>query len=238
MEDAACKAYIGLSELCRQIKDGRYVMSGNTIAALLKYIASQPVLLAAIERCNYGFGYANALDTALAGGTFKLPLGSRKIVALITGLLFEFDRGSVNMHNFIKTYYRSSDIGVSFDMFCTSVITPYCMAFNNVLSGDDDDLDSGEIVDDNRPVRAGVKEQIIPLIISLTELVAADNTLDEECKEEYFTMLDGLYYSFELSRSKMIKVVWTGMNALMRDYKSAGAYLRGIHEILERYSVI
>ena len=75
MEEVAGKAYVGLSEMCKQIKNGRYVLSGNTIAALLKYIASQPVLLAAIERCNYGFRYADTLKEAIAGGTFTLPLG-------------------------------------------------------------------------------------------------------------------------------------------------------------------
>lgn len=237
MDENLQQAYIGLSEHCTRIRDGKYVMSGNTISQLLKYVASQPALLGYIEKCNYGFRYAGELEEATSGGIFKLPLGSRKIVALVTGLLFEFDRGSINMHNFIKKFYRSSDIDAAFDMFANSVIMPYALAFKSVLSGESD-ADNAEIVDDDKAVSSTVREQVLPVIIAFTEAVAADNNLSDEAREDYFVMLEGLYYAFELARAKMVKVVWTGLNAVMRDYKGANSYIRSIRKILEQYAVI
>ena len=134
MDESMQQIYAELAARCTRVKEGKYIMSGNTIASLLRYISSQPVLMSRLEKCNYGFMYSSELETAMSGGIFKLPLGSRKVVALITGLLFELDRGTINFHNFIKKYYRASGVDTSFDMFVNSVIMPYLMAFKNVLA--------------------------------------------------------------------------------------------------------
>ena len=200
MDENLQQVYAELTARCKRIKEGKYIMSGNTIAALLRYITSQPALMACLERCNYGFRYGTELEKAMTGGIFKLPLGSRKVVALVTGLLFELDRGSINFHNFIKQYYRAADVDASFDMFAGSVIMPYLMAFKNALSGEGEEVSAG-LDGDDKPVSSGVKEQLMPVILQFTEEIAADNVLTDEAREDFYAMLEGLYYSLELSFS-------------------------------------
>ena len=178
MDENLQQVYAELTARCKRIKEGKYIMSGNTIAALLRYITSQPALMACLERCNYGFRYGTELEKAMTGGIFKLPLGSRKVVALVTGLLFELDRGSINFHNFIKQYYRAADVDASFDMFAGSVIMPYLMAFKNALSGEGEEVSAG-LDGDDKPVSSGVKEQLMPVILQFTEEIAADEIAKE-----------------------------------------------------------
>lgn len=237
MDESMQQIYAELAARCTRVKEGKYIMSGNTIASLLRYISSQPVLMSRLEKCNYGFMYSSELETAMSGGIFKLPLGSRKVVALITGLLFELDRGTINFHNFIKKYYRASGVDTSFDMFVNSVIMPYLMAFKNVLADESEDAAAEDAPDDNA-VSEGVKEQLLPIIMQFTEAVAADNAITDDAREDFFTMLEGLYYSLELSRAKMVKAMFLGLTGVMRDYKNGAHFIRAIATVLKQYAII
>ena len=237
MDENLQQVYSGLAAHCNKMKEGKYLMSTGTMTSLLRYITSQPALMSCLEKCNYGFRYATELETAMSGGIFKLPLGSKKIVALVTGLLFEMVRGGVNFHNFIKKYYRAATIDMSFDLFVGSVIMPYLMAFRNMLNGEAEEDSSAED-DDDKAVGAGVKEQLLPLIMQFTESVAADNSITDEAREDFYVMLEGLYYSLELSRAKMVKAMFLGLSSVMQDYKDGAAYLRAIKSVLVEYAIV
>ena len=132
MDENLQQVYSGLAAHCNKMKEGKYLMSTGTMTSLLRYITSQPALMSCLEKCNYGFRYATELETAMSGGIFKLPLGSKKIVALVTGLLFEMVRGGVNFHNFIKKYvsFISSFI---FRKFIIRVILNFHILKNYVI---------------------------------------------------------------------------------------------------------
>ena len=237
MDENLQQVYSGLAARCNKMKEGKYLMSTGTMTSLLRYITSQPALMNCLERCNYGFRYATELETATAGNIFKLPLGSKKVVALVTGLLFEMVRGTINFHNFIKKYYRAATVDMSFDLFVGSVVMPYLMAFRNALEGTAEE-DSAADDDDDTAVGAGVKEQLLPLIMQFTEAVAADNSITDEAREDFYVMLEGLYYSLELSRAKMVKAMFLGLSSVMQDYKNGAAYIRAIRNILTEYAII
>lgn len=237
MDENLQQVYSGLAARCNKMKEGKYLMSTGTMTSLLRYITSQPALMNCLERCNYGFRYATELETATAGNIFKLPLGSKKVVALVTGLLFEMVRGTINFHNFIKKYYRAATVDMSFDLFVGSVVMPYLMAFRNVLEGTAEE-DSAADDDDDTAVGAGVKEQLLPLIMQFTEAVAADNSITDEAREDFYVMLEGLYYSLELSRAKMVKAMFLGLSSVMQDYKNGAAYIRAIRTVLVEYAIV
>lgn len=237
MDENLQQVYSGLAARCNKMKEGKYLMSTGTMTSLLRYITSQPALMNCLERCNYGFRYATELETATAGNIFKLPLGSKKVVALVTGLLFEMVRGTINFHNFIKKYYRAATVDMSFDLFVGSVVMPYLMAFRNVLEGTAEE-DSAADDDDDTAVGAGVKEQLLPLIMQFTEAVAADNSITDEAREDFYVMLEGLYYSLELSRAKMVKAMFLGLSSVMQYYKNGAAYIRAIRTVLQEYAII
>ena len=98
--------------------------------------------------------------------------------------------------------------------------------------------DSSAEDDDDKAVGAGVKEQLLPLIMQFTESVAADNSITDEAREDFYVMLEGLYYSLELSRAKMVKAMFLGLSSVMQDYKNGAAYLRAIKSVLVEYAIV
>ena len=234
-KESAQQAYAGLVNRCNKLKKSKFILSGAQIAGILKYIAGSPDLIGYVSKCNVGTDYRRELRDALAGEVFRMPSGSKAAVALVTGLLYDFDRNVISLHQFLRTYFKADDIDRSFMLFCNKVITPYVLAFKGVLEG-------GEMDDDNRdPDYAApdsVKEAIVPYITTLTETVVSDASLTDEERDDYVTMLEGVYLALESSGVKLVKVVWMGLKAVMGDYRSGASYLRSIEKIMRNYAML
>ena len=97
---------------------------------------------------------------------------------------------------------------------------------------------AAEDAPDDNAVSEGVKEQLLPVIMQFTEAVAADNAITDDAREDFFTMLEGLYYSLELSRAKMVKAMFLGLTGVMRDYKNGAHFIRAIASVLKQYAII
>lgn len=235
--ESVMQAYTGLVARCNDFSKGRFIMAGNAIKGILRYLAANPSLMGYVAKCNTGVDYKKEFQAAIVGNSFKLPPSSRGVVALVTGLLYEFDRGTQSLHKFLKTFFKSDDIDQSFKMFCNSVIAAYVLAFKNVLDEKEDDKQArfgeGDFV-----VQDIVKENVVPYITSLTELVVSDERLSDETKDDYITMLEGLYYAFEIASAKMVKVVWLGLRSVMDGYRSAYSYLDGMQALMQSYALI
>lgn len=231
------QAYTGLVARCNDLAKGRFIMAGNAIKGLLRYLASNPSLMGYVAKCNTGVDYKQEFQAAVVGNSFKLPPSSRGVVALVTGLLYEFDRGTQSLHKFLKTFFRSDDIDQSFRMFCNSVITAYVLAFKNVLD-DKEEEKTARFGEGDFVVQDIVKENVVPYITSLTELVASDERLSDETRDDYITMLEGLYYAFEIASAKMVKVVWLGLRSVMEGYRNAYSYLDGMQALMQAYALI
>ncbi len=229
------KAYAGLVSRCNKLAKYKFLLSGQYIAEVLRYIASTPELIGYVSACNMGVDYRACLAEATAGDFFRLPKDAKTAVALVTGLLYDFDRKVIGLHQFLRTYFKDDDVDKSYAMFCNKVITPYLLAFKGVLDGGE--VDDAPTATDN-PAEESVRETIIPYIAALTETVMSDEALDDEVKEKYVTMLEGLYLALESSGVKLIKVVWMGMKAVMGDYRGGASYLKSIEKIMKSYAML
>lgn len=231
------QSYAVIVARCNDLCRGKFIVAGNSIKSLLRFMASDSTVMGCIAKCNTGIDYKDEFAKASNANSFRLPSNSRKTVALVIGLLYEFDRGTKNLYSFLKNYFRADDIDVSFSMFCNSIITPFVLAFKNVLDDKQEKEDSrfgqGDFV-----VSDIIKEKIVPYIVSVTETVAGDYKLDDDLKDDYITMLEGFYYAFEIASAKMVKAVWLGLNAVMNGYRNASSYLDAVEKILQTYALI
>lgn len=228
------KAYAGLVSRCNKLAKNKFLLSAQYIAEVLRYIASTPELIGYVSTCNAGVDYRACLSEATAGGSFRLPKDSKAAVALVTGLLYDFDRKVIGLHQFLRTYFKADDIDKSYALFCNKVVTPYLLAFKGVL--DDGEVDESGGVD--RPAEDSVRDTIVPYIAALTETVMSDASLDDDVRDSYVTMLEGLYLALESSGVKLIKVVWMGMKAVMGDYRGGASYLKSIEKIMHSYAML
>ena len=228
------KAYTGLVGKCNKLAKNKFIMSGQSIADILKFIAASPELMGYVSSCNSGVDYRKELSDALAGGYLRLPRDSRVAVALVTGLLFDFDRKVIGLYQFLCTYFKDDDINKSFASFCNRVITPYLLAFKDVLDGGEveDKPESAVLVEDS------VRDTIVPYIGALTEAIMSDDALDDDKRNTYVTMLEGLYLALENSGAKLVKVVWLGLKAIMGDYRNGASYLKSIENVMRSYAML
>lgn len=233
--------YNGFVDRGKDIKDGRFIMSSNNISQLLRYIASNKALIEYIEESNsvvdYNFEYNKAIIQVGTSKVFKLPQNNRKIVALVTGILYDFDRKTKNILLFLKEYFTANDIDVSFSMFCDSVIMPYIDAFADLVNNKQivfEDADEEQSLELSQTVR----EQLVPFIINLSELVVADMGLNESKRKEYLDILEGLCYIIEDCNTKILKAMWIGLKNTMQNFKLGSSAIKGIENILTTYSLL
>ena len=72
----------------------------------------------------------------------------------------------------------------------------------------------------------------------MKEVVMSDRTLKEKKRADYMTMLEGFYYSIEISNSRMIKVVWIGLDSLFESYRPIKSYVKALRNILESFAIV
>ena len=232
------QAYNFFRQKCQDIIDSQYLMSDTQILKLLRYIANTPCLMEFLAKCNQGLDFSNEFNEATAGVTFKIPQSKKRLITLVTGMLFAIDRKELNFGSFLLKFYGvSDDYEVSYKLFCKSVLMPYMDAFAMILKDDveeDNQLqdDKGGIIDES------VKEQIYPYISAVKELVLQDNSLKDKKRQEFLTMLEGFNYVIEIFNCKMIEVVWIGLKSVMSNYRPVQSFLKSLESILNAFAII
>lgn len=229
------QSYTIFIERCRGMVNSKFVMSSNSISNILQLIASVPCLTNYVQICSQNFDFNKEYNKATASLDFILPSENKKIVAFVTNLLFMFDQKKLDLTKFIKTYYSTNDFELSYKTFCDKVINPYMIAFKDILL--EEDKAAPDYLD-NTNVTEFAKNQCMGVITSLISIVSQDNNLSDEKKSDFLTMLEGFFYSFEISRAQMIKVVWIGLKNIMSSYRPAQSYLMSIEKVLQDYAVI
>ena len=232
------QAYNIFRQKCQAIIDSQYLMSSSQIMGLLRYLAGTPCIMEFLAKCNQGLDYRTEFNEAASGVTFKLPQSKKRIVTLVTGMLFDIDRQTLNFTSFlIKFYGNPDDYEESYRLFCKSVLVPYMDAFGMILK------DEVEEENDISPDKSGiidesVKEQIYPYISAVKELVVQDSTLKDKKRQEFLTMLDGFHYVIEIFNCKMIEVVWIGLKSVMSSYRPVQSFIKSLESILSAFAII
>lgn len=223
---------------CEDVCNAKFIISCNMINRLLQFMPNFSCIMQFIARCNQGENYRLLLDNASGGNIFKLPSSNKKIVALVTGLLFDIDQMNIDFNSFLIRYYFSEDYEDSYKAFCNSVIKPYAKAFGIMLEDDIDDkeeekLSEGQIISDK-----AIQEQLFPLINSIREHVFSDSKLSNAKKDDLLNILEGFIYAFELQNAKMVKTIWLGIKYAFNGYKDISVHLESINNMLQLYDII
>ena len=83
-----------------------------------------------------------------------------------------------------------------------------------------------------------VKEEVSPYITKMSHIVEGDSLISDAKKDEIITLLDGLYYSFDTQRVKIVKAMWIGLLAVADKYKPLQSYIKEVKKILQTYALI
>lgn len=223
-------------EKCNVVCKSQFIMSNFAINSMLKFVASQAPLMEFIAKCNQGLNYKELFDESCKKNILKMPKSQKRIVALVTGILFDIDRGEIDLNIFLNRFFDNGETERNYINFCRTIIIPYCNAFDNLGKEVEDEVyDTSQA--DNCVVSKCLKEQVLPMIEDLKEQIISDPILNEVKRKDYLAMLEGLYYAFELSSAKMIKAMWLGIKYSIIAYKPAGSYLLSIQQFMDMYII-
>lgn len=242
MEDKKA-IFKGLMDICERISNSKLIMFNAGLSNLLTYIARNKSLMDFIKDCNiavdYRKEYYEATNLMNATASFKMPTDNRKIIALVTGILFDIDRGEIELYKFLKTYFDMGDINACYDRFVEQIIFPYCEAFIDYVNDVPLKLNVNyEPRQEQKTSFEIISEQILPFIESIYVAVYGDNKLSEEQRADFVVILEGFCYALEQENSALIRYLWIGLKNTLKDYHPATKYIGGIKIVLTNYGII
>lgn len=177
---------------CDELKNCKYVLAENKIAALLKSVADNKQLYSMFGTIMYGFDYKRVFNACVAGRGFALPLDKKKAIALVFRILLDVDSGKMPLKNFLEAYFYCDVINESYARFALEVIAPfesYCKEY--FLSGGNVDDSDGDYASDAERFQDSLKVDALTCITDLSDIAdgAITGAVD---KAEFSACLDGL----------------------------------------------
>lgn len=222
----------------------RLIIVDRTISAFLQTLATEPEFMAIIADCarttNFKQEYTHAIVNDENGLSFRLPTNKRHIIALVTGLLYQFDSNDISIIEFVRKFYPAEASHDSYLTFCDNVLKPYGEAFRAVYMGEEQDGHASTTVADipEKPFNDKAKEETDYWLTLALDNVVADNTFTDSHRSDASTMIKGLMYATELANPVLIKLCWVGLKYVLGSRKSTYRELKEVESILITYGVI
>lgn len=250
MNGLEMQAYEIVESGCRNILESGIIFSAKTIAKFLIAITKNRFLAQKLQECNEFANYATEFRKAEnylpSGNIFNLPSNPKKVVCLVTGILYEFDTQSLAINKFLKDFFPAETISDSFNMFCSSILAKYVVAFRDVIEAkyfdqEEKDEEERKIVSDDedyKDIDEIVKEQVIPSLTDIIIAIQEDSTINEELKGDILFVVSGLSYAIDTFNSKIVTTIWIAFRNMVSDIKSIQTYIKVIDNILNQYGVI
>lgn len=221
----------------------RLIIVDKAIADFLRTIASDnsfmEIIAEATKTADYRQEYQKAIVHDENGISFRLPLNKRHIVALVVGLLLEFDRKDLSIIEFVRKFYPRESSHESYIAFCESVIKPFSEAFKSLYIGEEDNYSPSTIADkEEKPFNEKAKEESDYWLRLVIDGLMSDNGLNNLERKDFITMIKGLMYVTELANPLLIKLNWLGIKYALGNRKSIYRELKEVETILINYGVI
>ncbi len=186
---------------CEDLKNSKYVIAENKIAALLKSVADNRQLYSMFGAALYEFDYKRTFTECVVGNGFTLPDEPKKAIALVFRILVDIDSGKMPLENFLQAYFYSESVNESFARFGLEIVAPfeaYCRMFfsradsvnDNVPVFDDDKMQRA-YEDVNTKFHRDLRDDALSCVAALIEIAetAIAGVID---RAEYIACLNGL----------------------------------------------
>ena len=235
-------AYRLFDEAVTALINSNFIITQKPITDLLRCLIFSDQLRAFITECKKGVDYESELTAAVGqnetGYVFILPKSNKRIIALVTGLLRDFDTGTRSLTSFMRDFCPAPDNNDRYKLFCDNVLLPYKKAFRQSFLYDIDSTEQGSEPEQRAVISETVLESGAPLFAALRTVFLGDNKLSQKKREDLIFLTDGLYYALEKGDVKMIKTIWTGIKLALSGYKKAERKFSDISEFLALYALI
>lgn len=234
---------VKFNEALNAFYSSRLVIVDKTISDFLKMLANDTsfmeVVAEAAKTTSFKQEYQNSIVNDEKGLSFRLPMNKRHVVALVVGLLFEFDRMDISVIEFVRKFYPYEASHDSYVAFCDSVIRPFGEAFRSLYLGEmEDSVVAPPVEIENKPFNDKAKEEIDYWLNLIMGGMIGDYTYSKDEQKEGATLIKGMSYVCSLADPLLIKLTWLGLKNTLGNHKSIYRELKEVESILITYGVI
>lgn len=223
----------------------RLILIDKPISSLLKVLVGRTDYFEIISNCAkaslFSTEYNKAISVGYEGKKFLLPDSDSRIISLVTGLLFEFDKNNISVIDFLSSYFPAKKPHESYIKFCESVIRPYEKSFKNlylgIISRDEEETEKAENIS-LVPLIDKAKEDCDYWLRTMLDTVIGDNSIDERLRADSIRMINGFLYVLELNNPMLLNIVWTGLDRTLSSVSSCYRELRELELVLRNYGAI
>ncbi len=210
-------------EKCGQLRRCKFIMATTHIKEVLTAIAASETLYGLFAEVTKDFDYISAKRSCLSvsGEGFAqrwkvvLPAQPADRLAFVFCLLAEFDRGTMNLNDFLQRYFpEDGSYSSSFRSFCNAVIAPFEEIVRQ-LAEDDEDVSAEAVQNAADPERAR-DITAFSLILARERDVISASAMSASDKGDGLAMLDGLEDALKGGRTGAAEAILRGY-----DYYSA-----------------
>ena len=231
------------SDAINAFYSSRLIIVDKAISEFLKTLASDnsymEVLADATKTADYRQEFNKAIVNDENGVSFRLPMNKRHVIALVVGLLLEFDRKDLSIIEFVRKFYPAEASHDSYLAFCEQVIKPFSEAFKSVYVGEEDTYSSTTIADlEEKPFNDKAREECDYWLRLVIDGIISDNGFTPAERKDFITMVKGLMYVTELQNPLLIKLNWLGIKYALGNRKCVYRELKEVETILINYGVI
>ena len=231
------------SDAINAFYSSRLIIVDKAISEFLKTLASDnsymEVLADATKTADYRQEFNKAIVNDENGVSFRLPMNKRHVIALVVGLLLEFDRKDLSIIEFVRKFYPAEASHDSYLAFCEQVIKPFSEAFKSVYVGEEDTYSSTTIADlEEKPFNDKAREECDYWLRLVIDGIISDNGFTPAERKDFITMVKGLMYVTELQNPLLIKLNWLGIKYALGHRKCVYRELKEVETILINYGVI
>ncbi|HAE88477.1 MAG TPA: hypothetical protein DCG79_01240, partial [Clostridiales bacterium] len=168
-------AYRLFDEAVTALTTTNFIITEKPITDLLRCLIYSDLLRAFVTDCKKGVDYESELAAAVqeteSGYAFVLPKSNKRVIALVTGLLHDFDTGARSLTSFIQSFWPGVDNNTKYRLFCENVLLPYKKAFRQSFLSDIDDIEQVEAAE-TVAISDSVLESAAPLFSALRTVFA------------------------------------------------------------------
>ena len=130
-------------DACNDMIEGRFILSDTKVSNILKCVVKSEILYNLYSTCMKNFKFSTVLQDCSASnpnnaGHFVMPADAKSIVALVTCLLLEVDKQSINLQKFVtENFYNADGYNISYNNFALTILVPYRDAVMELLKVND-----------------------------------------------------------------------------------------------------
>lgn len=210
------------------------------LRAILKCLAYYGEFRAVLEWCNRGFDYQvakrNAMGKVGDSYVFRLPKNQKSLVALVAGMLVEFDAGDMDVITFACAHFPAKTRQDSFMQFFTNVLEPFKIAVASfVWNGIKEE--PGQVRREIALAPDGLSQQTESLVVSMSNAVKESN-LSEDERREFIVMLEGFAAALDAKDVLLIRAIWYGLSRALAQKKLCGREVNEISGLLGMYLAV